>query len=491
MPVNVVTVHATTTDTVSATSAPTVTAIAPSPTSPASRRTTPVWRWSLVGAWVSATTGAARSGSRGGRRHALAGLRRPARSRARIASAAIHATRVENSVIDTSTDSVLPPPDPGSAAGHPCGVDADAPGVVVPGMWAQLVGAGLVTLAGLIVLFVVGASLWPVERYQAAPGTAQAVLARLSVVDATTFEPEESVLFVTASGSELTGLQAIVGWIDPVVDVLTCEQRFGECDPELERQIGLGAMATSKQIAEYVAFARAGYDVELLPGPAQVGSFSPDTCPDDAPPQRACNVLEVGDTILSVDGTPTPVLDDLSPTLEGRSPGEVVTLRILPARGGDERDVEVELMTAPDDPERTIIGFIPRDTRTVQVPYDVEIDTDRIGGPSAGLAFTLALIDVLTPGELTGGVRVAATGTIDDNGNVGAIGALPQKADAVRRAGATVFLVPASQDAGELERARQVAGPGVELIPVATLDEALQVLEDLGGDPVEPVRPTA
>jgi PDZ domain-containing protein len=395
-------------------------------------------------------------------------------------------------VIDTSTDSVLPPPEPGSAAHAPTGVDTGAPAVVVPGPWAQVVGTVLVTIAGLIVLFVVGASLWPVERYQAAPGTAEEVVPRLSVADeAITFEPEESLFFVTASGSELTGLQAIVGWLDPVVDVLTCEQRFGECDPELQRQLGLGAMATSKQIAEYVAFTLAGYDAELVPGPAQVGSFSPDTCPDDAPPRRACEVLEVGDTILSIDGTPTPLLDDLSAILRTRSPGEVVTLRIRPARGGDERDVEVELMAAPDEPERTIIGFIPRDTRTVEVPYEVEIDTDRIGGPSAGLAFTLALIDVLTPGELTGGVRVVATGTIDDNGEVGAIGALPQKADAVRRAGATVFLVPADQDPAELDRARAVAGPGVEVIPVATVEEALQVLEDLGGDPIEPVRPSA
>lgn len=380
---------------------------------------------------------------------------------------------------------------PGPAAGGAGQVPSDAPGVVLPGTWAQLVGAGLVTLAGLILLFVVGASVWPVERYQTAPGTAQEVLSRLTVDDATTFEPAESLLFVTASGAELTGLQAIIGWIDPVVDVLTCEQRFGECDPELQRQVSLGAMATSKEIAEYVAFTRVGYDAELLPGPAQVGSFSPDTCPDDASPQRACKALEVGDTIVAVDGVPTPVLDDLPAVLQGRSPGELITLRVRSARSGDERDVEVELMAAPDDPERTIIGFVPRDTRTVRVPYEVTIDTDRIGGPSAGLAFTLALIDVLTPGELTGAERVVATGTIDENGDVGAIGALPQKADAVRRAGATVFLVPASQDPAELERAREIAGPGVEIVPVATLDEALQVLERLGGDPVEPVIPTA
>ena len=91
---------------------------------------------------------------------------------------------------------------------------------------------------------------------------------------------------------------------------------------------------------------------------------------------------------------------------------------------GAIRTVEVELIQSPDDPQRTIVGFSARDTRTVELPFDVTIDTDRIGGPSAGLSFTLALIDQLTPGELTPPGGVAVTGTIANNSSVEAKGAL-------------------------------------------------------------------
>jgi PDZ domain-containing protein len=158
-----------------------------------------------------------------------------------------------------------------------------------------------------------------------------------------------------------------------------------------------------------------------------------------------------------------------------------VTLTVTPIDSPATVDKQVALIADPNDPNRTIVGFTPRDTRTVSVPFDVDIDTAQIGGPSAGLAFTLALIDALTPGPLTGDVKIAVTGTIDANGNVGAIGSLPQKADAVRRAGASVFIVPDGQGPDELARAREIAGDGVEIVTVGTLDEALQVIADRGG----------
>jgi PDZ domain-containing protein len=167
--------------------------------------------------------------------------------------------------------------------------------------------------------------------------------------------------------------------------------------------------------------------------------------------------------------------------MSGRVPGEVIVLVVVPHGESGEVERRVELMVSPDDPSRTIIGIVPADTRTVSLPFEVEIDTDQIGGPSAGLAFTLALIDELSPGELTGGIRVAATGTMSADESVGAIGALRQKTVAVRQSGAQVFLVPASQSEEELAEARRVAGKGLRIVPVASLAEALAVLEELGG----------
>ena len=133
---------------------------------------------------------------------------------------------------------------------------------------------------------------------------------------------------------------------------------------------------------------------------------------------------------------------------------------------------------------RPIIGFYPSDTAVISLPADVtiNIDTESIGGPSAGLAFTLTLIDELSPGSLVGGKRVAVTGTININAEVGAIGGLASKASAVLQAGAKYFLVPTAQGEKDLAKARAVVGDAVEIIPVATLDEALAILQRLGGD---------
>ena len=109
---------------------------------------------------------------------------------------------------------------------------------------------------------------------------------------------------------------------------------------------------------------------------------------------------------------------------------------------------------------------------------DVPVDGQGFGGPSAGLAFTLELIDSLTPGELTGGRKVAVTGTIDQNGTVGPVGGVAQKTAAVKSAGAKYFLVPPD----EYETAKQHAGRNLQVIKVATLEEALDVLGSLGGD---------
>jgi PDZ domain-containing protein len=301
------------------------------------------------------------------------------------------------------------------------------------------------------------------------------------------YPPENGVRFVTALGNELTALQSFMGWLDPYVDVLTCEERFGDCDPSANREIQLGAMATAKEIAAYVAVSYLGMDATFTEGPAQVAGFDTTLCEESAPPRRACRVLAVGDVIESIDvgnGVVTiDVVSKISGALKNSAPGDIATLAIR-SLAGESRTVEVELIASPDEPERTIVGFSARDTRTVSLPFDVVFDTDRIGGPSAGLSFALALIDQLTPGELIPAEGVAVTGTIAEDGSVGAIGALVQKAIAVERSGARYFLVPTAQGEVDIAEARAAVGDDVEIIPVASLEEALEALADRGGDPL-------
>ena len=387
---------------------------------------------------------------------------------------------------------------PGSDVGAP-DTASSPPGSAMVATVRPVWGIPLVTLSFLLLALVFGATFWPIERYETAPGRADRVSSLLSVdvgdTGAEVFEPEEGVRFVTALGNELTALQAFMGWIDPVVDVQTCEERFGTCEPDLNREIQLGNMATAKEIAAFVALARLGFDAQFLEGPAQVAGFDPEICPDDAPASRACRRLRVGDTILRIEAAdaeglavdhPIDVVSDIGVALEFSEPGDVVrmTVRSIDAPDDEVRVEEIELIASPSDPDRTIVGFNARDTRTVRLPIAIDFDTDSIGGPSAGLSFALALIDELTPGELAPAGGVAVTGTIAEDGSVGAIGALVQKAVAVKRSGVALFLVPTAQGEDDIAAARAAVGDSLEIVAVANLDEALDALVARGGRPV-------
>jgi PDZ domain-containing protein len=362
-------------------------------------------------------------------------------------------------------------------------VAAEQETVIAPrqrNMWWAL---PLLTIVWLVTGALITSSLVKINYWEVAPGSAEEVASRFSfdknaLSQVTRYETSAPILFVTAYGSKLSALDALVGVLDPDVDVLNREEKFGTITPSEQRRLGFQAMASAKQIAEYVALNRLGYDVSIAYGKLIIERL---VCEDAPRPLSACLQLNPGDTITAFDGIEIPTLSDLLPIIADYSPGDVVEVTITPHKTTDSVKKKIELMVSPDDPDRTIIGVWPADTRTVDLPFEVDIDTDSIGGPSAGLSFTLALLDELTAGELTGGVRVAATGTIDGDESIGAIGALRQKTVAVKASGATVFLVPSAQTPEELSAARQIAGSKLRIVPVANLTEALKVLEELGG----------
>lgn len=297
------------------------------------------------------------------------------------------------------------------------------------------------------------------------------------------YPSDNEFLFVTVSEPAQTALSWFVGRDEESIVFLTEIEKYGRSTPSERRQRSRQMMATSEQIAQYVALDAAGYDAELVPGEVIVDQLlcfevgADGACARAAP---ADEVLEAGDVLVSADGTRLDTLDDLQRALASRRPGDVIEVELR--RDDRELTVEVELVGDPDEPSRTLVGFLPVDTARVELPFEIDIDTGAIGGPSAGLAFTLSLLDQLTPGDLTPD-DVAVTGTIGIEGTVGAIGGLPQKVEAVKMTGVDVFLVPASQ--GDLEDARAVAGDEIELIPVTDLDEALAALERRGGDPLD------
>jgi len=415
------------------------------------------------------------------------------------------------SLIDTQEATLTPAPPPGSGT-------VRAPGAAHRAWAVPLAVVGLLVLLAVTVTALLPASLVgtkevrdpddPAQTIEAAtpfartPRSAQPVddrvsfgqLEGLAEVDedrtgdiyfVTISEPQQSLLSWWVAGGSSCSTPGECS-SEPEIDFITREEKFGTQSPTQRRTISLQMMRTSSQVAQYVALRALGYDdAKILPGEVVVADIvcleeGTDACTTYAP---ADAVLDPGDTILTADGVPLDTVEDLVAELAGKQPGDAVELTI-DRPGSGEQTASVELIASPDDAERTIIGFVPFDTATVELPFQIDIDTGSIGGPSAGLAFTLTLIDELSPGDLTGGGDVAVTGEINLDGTVGAIGGLAQKVSAVRQVGVRHFLVPAAQGDEQIARAREIGGDDVEIIPVATLDEALAALEQLGGDPL-------
>lgn len=324
------------------------------------------------------------------------------------------------------------------------------------------------------------------------PADAEPVLPRLEIAGVPTYEPNGNVYFITITQPEITMLDWFVTRENKAARLWSYRDKYGDQSEQQLIQTGQRQMRTAKDNAMYVALKAAGYDVSIEPGDVIIdfllcleANSDGTECLEYSP---ADQLLDPGDVLRKVDGKDVTIIDDLAQILSTVEAGEMIEIEF--ERNGVPMSGEIETIVAPgEDPPRTIIGFRPIDTTTVTLPdgLTVQFKTESIGGPSAGLAFTLALIDALTEGDLTGGLDVAVTGTIDVEGNVGAIGGLNSKASAVQQVGVKYMLVPVNQ--GEdgtdgIARAREVVGDDVEIIPVATLQEALDALERLGGDPV-------
>ena len=185
----------------------------------------------------------------------------------------------------------------------------------------------------------------------------------------------------------------------------------------------------------------------------------------------AAEVLALGDSIVAIDGTDVSSVGEIRPLIEGLGVGDQILVTV--DRGGEKIDLTIELAERDDEPGVPMIGVLLGEL--TEPPFPIEIRAGDVGGPSAGMMHTLAIIDALTEGELTDGRVVAGTGTIRMDRTIGAIGGIRQKVVAAEAAGATHILVPE----GNYESALTAERTDIEIVPVATLDDALAFLEDL------------
>ncbi len=297
------------------------------------------------------------------------------------------------------------------------------------------------------------------------PGPSKAVDELLEVENAQTYPPEGDVLLTTVSVTPVNGWVLLKSVFNSDDDLVSEESITGGRSDEEVEQVNTQLMDNSQLVATDVALRYLGYDVVLTGDGALVVEVVP-----EAP---AASVLEAGDVIISVDGTPVKTTTELTDLLAQKKPGDGVALTV--ERGDEDSDAVTSLMASPDDPNKAILGVVvtTKDVRVETPGSDIEVQTDAgdIGGPSAGLSYTLAIINELTPDDVTKGKVVAATGEIDSEGNVGPVGGISQKVRSVEDAGAVVFLVPQ----GNYDEAITV-DTDVEIIPVATLDEAMTAL---------------
>jgi PDZ domain-containing protein len=341
-----------------------------------------------------------------------------------------------------------------------------------------------------------------VNWYALTPGNATPVSQFIEVPPSDNHPLTGKILLTDVFVTQLNALNYFlyqhVGWLynslEPNSAVIPSSELLGSTPNESQfLDQGYLQMTQAQSYATAAALSHLGYNVTSTNAGALVYGIAPNS--------PAAGVLKVAQVITAVNGTPTPTECALIDSLHGVAPGTTVTLTVEQSSINDvgtfvggptvQKPVTVaeppkglvDVGCGPPAKPTAFLGIDPVTQQDWQFPVKVTVHTQNIGGPSAGLAMTLGIIDKLSSGRLTGDHVVAATGTMDPGGNVGDVGGVAQKTVAVEHAGATVFFVPLA----ELKAAESKATPQLHVYPVKNLDQVLRVLERLGGHvPVNP-----
>ncbi len=366
---------------------------------------------------------------------------------------------------------VVPPPVFSSAGAPP--TEASAPMRTRRGptpLTKVFLGLGiLLVVVGIVGMYVT------VPYVIFSPGDATGVDQYVKIKKARTYEHRGEVLLLTVRVS--SGRPNVWRYLEANLDddskVIGEKKYFGDAPRGKVERVSVQMMDESQLAAKSAALTKLGYRIVVEGKGARVIQVVPDS-------PAAKSGLKPNDVIVAIDGTPITLREQVGDLVQARPVGTEFSVSIQ--REGEARTVEVTSAAAPIGALQGKPYFgIGAGTEKLRVefPIDISIQAGDVSGPSGGLAFTLTIIDRLTPGDLTGGAKVAVTGEIDSAGNVGEVGGVPQKAVAARAAGAELMLVPVP----EVPDARSKAGD-MKVVGVRTLDEALAVLRRNGGAPL-------
>lgn len=297
-------------------------------------------------------------------------------------------------------------------------------------------------------------------------GTARSVTGQqiplISITGADTFDDTAGTLRLTTV--QIVGnrerppawLDVAFAWFDPARKVVDIDSIFpqGQTSDDRNEQNAI-LMDESQNEATAAALRELGY---VVPAEVEVVDIDPGSASE--------GIIEAEDMLLAVNGQPLTSTGDLRARIQ-ESKGSPIDITIR--RGEQEQIVTVSPRQSANG--NYVIGTYVMTHYTF--PVTVRIQLDNVGGPSAGLMFALGIVDQMTPGPLTGGAEIAGTGTIDSDGNVGAIGGIVQKLHGARDAGSTYFFAPDSN-------CDEVVGnipSGLQVIRTSTLSEALAALD--------------
>lgn len=263
----------------------------------------------------------------------------------------------------------------------------------------------------------------------------------------------------------------VVGWADPNVRVLPRSALFPDdqrSDAEVkEENVRAFSDSQADAIAASLSYLDRPYETLVVVSSVRDGT-------------PADGKLEPGDQLLTVGTTKIVTVEDVGKAMSTVKPGDAVTVRY--SRKGTEGTTSIVTATSPVDPGRAYLGITVGET--YKAPFTIDFSLDGVGGPSAGMMFSLGIVDKLTPGELNGGKFVAGTGTIAPDGRVGPIGGIEQKLVGARRSGATLFLAPVDNCDAVL---RTTIPDGLTVAKVTTLTDAVTAVEAYAaGKPVTP-----
>jgi PDZ domain-containing protein len=332
----------------------------------------------------------------------------------------------------------------------------------------------LVAAVGVLAALIVAATL-PVPYVALTPGPTLNTLGKLSskpliqVSGHPVYPTSGHLNMVTVSytggpQSNFNIFAALRAWLTPSDAVVPEEEIFppGQSQQQVQ-QTDTEEMTNSQEAAQAAALCQLNINFKTVDTIQAVEKGKP-----------AAGVLQAGDVITAVDGTPVNCRHDAAALIRARRPGAAVTLAVT--RHGQPRTFRLRTADVSGAP---VVGV--QVGESFVFPFKVQISIGNIGGPSAGMMFALGIIDKITRADLTGGRFIAGTGEIEANGTVEAIGGIQQKMVGARDAGATVFLTPA----GNCSDTVGAVPPGLRLIKVSTLNGAVTALNALRrGQPV-------